>query len=160
MRSKRAAYHDAGHVILTITSRFHVIHLPLSGQQACAGPLIAVSQARLAASRSADPKGMLLRAEVAVETAVLFLAGRAAERHNCASVDSAEGMAEPESCATAHDHALARLTLAWARVATPLESIEAEAARRVNPLWELITRYAEDGSRVSTTGSSGQRPCR
>lgn len=139
--TKIPAYHEAGHAVLAIASRFHSLPAGYVGVEDAYGEApVSLSRSRMrAGGRSEDIPAALADPEVARDAAVVFLGGFAAEVRYCEQVG-----VEPDPALSRNDVHMAMAVLGRAGVNAPLPDVEAEAANRVEELWPVIAEFAEE----------------
>ena len=144
MPGKCGVYHEAGHAVLAVASRFHNLVDILAVEAAYGEAPVAISRAKVKATgrpvetcqdfvaAQADP-------EIAADGALVFLGGFSAERRYCR-----ETGVEPDPALSENDYFLAEHLLGLAGVQTSLEDLETESAKRVDALWPIISAFAEE----------------
>lgn len=144
-RTRIPAYHEAGHVVLAVASRFHSLPAGHVGVEDAFGEaLVSLSRSKLwAGGQAEDLSAALAHPEVARDAAVVFLGGFAAEVRYCEQVGI-----EPDPALSRNDARMARAVLDRAGANTPLPDVEAEATNRVAELWPVITAFAEELHRL------------
>ncbi len=142
MSEKSAAYHEAGHAVAAVASRFHCVYRDVSIHNGESKSPFSVSKRKLmAAGKLSDLPKMLEDPEIAIESAVVFFSGLAAERHYA---DSSEQRAPAVPASAKNDYEMARTVLKDAKVKTPVAVFETQAAEKVDELWPVITEFAEE----------------
>jgi hypothetical protein len=137
MPEKMAAFHEAGHAVLAVASRFHNVVLPISIQDAYGETFVSMSKTKVQASgRSPDVRAAQADPEIATDAAIVFLAGLASERRHCQD--------KADASLSRNDYTLAERVLGMANVRTPFAELEVEAAKRVDQLWPVIVEFAEE----------------
>lgn len=145
MDEKIAAYHEAGHVVCAVASRYHNLVLPISVEGAFGEAPIALSKSKAkAGGKPTEVAAALADPDIAVDAAVVFLAGFAAEVRYCRTMEDAGGTAEPDRALSENDYEAVAFVLGCADVGTPLPALEAAAAERVGELWPVVRDFAEE----------------
>jgi hypothetical protein len=145
MPEKIAAFHESGHAVLAVASRFHNIVLPISIQIAYGEAFVSLSRTKVqAGGKSADVRAAQADPDIAADGAIVFLGGLASERRYCELVKEAGGKVEADASLSKNDYALAKMVLDLANVKTPLAELEAEAAKRADQMWPVIVEFAEE----------------
>lgn len=151
MAEKIAAYHEAGHVVCAVASRFHNLVYPIRVQDAYGEAPVALSRSKVqAGGKPAEVDAALADPEIATDAAVVFLAGFAAEVRYCQSVIEQGGTAVPDRSLSNNDYEAVAFVLVKATVKTPLATLEAAAGERVAELWPIIRDFAEELQRRGT----------
>lgn len=142
-RTRIPAYHEAGHVVLAVASRFHSLPAGRVGVEDAFGEaLVSLSRSKVrAGGRVEDLSAALADPEVARDAAVVFFGGFAAEVRYCEQVG-----VEPDPALSRNDAHMARVVLDGAN--TQLPDVESEATNRVAELWPVITAFAEELHRL------------
>jgi hypothetical protein len=142
---KIAAYHEAGHVVCAVASRYHNLVMPITVENAYGEAPISLSKSKVrAGGKPTEVEASLADPEIATDAAIVFLAGFAAEVRYCQIVVDGGGKAKPDRSLSNNDYEAVAFVLGKANVKTPLAELEAAAAEHVAQLWPIITDFAEE----------------
>lgn len=141
MSETLTAYHEAGHAVAAIASRFHCVSRDVSLQNGDSRSPFFVSKRKLiAAGKLSELADMLADPEIAIESAIVFFSGLAAERQYAES----NGKAKQTPAAARNDYEMAKTVLRDAKIKTPVAVFETQAAEKVDELWPVIREFAEE----------------
>jgi hypothetical protein len=144
MLDKSAAYHEAGHAVIAVASRFHCVYRDISVRTAYREAPFSVSKRKLiAAGKSRELAQMLADPEIAAESAMVFLGGGAAAEKYCGKNCGAKRAATTDALAK-NDYEMTKTVLKDANIKTPLAALAPQAAEKVAELWPVITAFAEE----------------
>ncbi len=151
MSETLAAYHEAGHAVAAIASRFHCVFRDVSLQNGDARSPFSVSKRKLiAAGKLSELADMVADPEIAIESAVVFFSGLAAERQYVES----NARTKESPAAARDDYEMAKTVLRDAKIKTPVAVFETQAAEKVDELWPVIREFAEALLRRRTIDAS------
>jgi hypothetical protein len=127
---KIAAYHEAGHVVCAVASRYHNLVYPIRVENAYGEAPIALSRSKVrAGGKPAEVDAALADPEIATDAAIVFLAGFAAEVRYCQTVVEQGGSAEPDRSLSNNDYEAVAFVVGKASIKTPLATLEAATGR-------------------------------
>ena len=147
MTEKIAAYHEAGHAVCAVASRYHNLVYPISvaGAGAFGEAPVALSRSKVqAGGKPTEVAAAVADPDISADAAVVFLAGYAAEARYCRSVAGAGEAAELDRGPSNNDYRMAADALARAGVENTFHDLEAAATVRVEELWPVVSEFANE----------------